>query len=81
MELIPPQTFQSREADSIPDLPVPLIEKCAHWLNLDNGMVDIRPRLTMYRPKASDWQLNLHTSQAKRRQSFLVDPSSDSFEQ
>jgi hypothetical protein len=81
MELIPPKTFQSREADSIPDLPVPLIEKCAHWLNLDNGMVDIRPRLTMYRPKASDWQLNLHTSQAKRRQSFLVDPSSDSFEQ
>lgn len=81
MELIPPETFRSRQTDGVPDLPVPLIDNCAHWLNLQNGMIEIRPRSTMYRSKGSDWQLDLHTSEAKRRESFLVDPCSNSFEQ
>lgn len=80
MELIPPGTFRSREAVGVPDLPVPLIDNCAHWLDLLNGTVEIRPRSTMYRSKGSDWQLDLRTSRAKRRESFLVDPCSDSFE-
>lgn len=81
MELIPPNTFRSREANGVPDFPLPLIENCAHWLDLQTGMVEVRPRATMYRSKGSDWQLNLHTSQAKRRESYLVDPGSTSFEQ
>lgn len=80
MELIPPEIFRGSQPDGVPDLPVPLIDNCAHWLDLKNGVVDIRPRTTMYRSKASDWQLDLHTSKANRRETFLVDPGSDSFE-
>lgn len=80
MELIPPETFRGSQADGVPDLPVPLIDNCAHWLDLKIGVIDIRPRATMYRSKASDWQLDLHTLKAKRRESFLVDPGSSSFE-
>ena len=81
MELIPPDTFRSGQTSGVPDLPVPLIENCAHWLNIHNGVVEIRPRTTMYRSKRSDWHLDLHTSKANRRDSFLVDPGSNSFEQ
>jgi hypothetical protein len=80
MELIPPNNFRSREGTGVPDFPLPLIENCAHWLDLQTGMVEVRPRATMFRSKGSDWQLDLHTSQAKRRESYLVDPSSTSFE-
>ena len=81
MELIPAETFRSSQINGVPDLPVPLIDNCAHWLDLRNGVIEIRPRSTMYRSKESDWKLNLHTSMAKRRESFLVDPGSISFEQ
>lgn len=80
MELIPPGTFRSSQIDGVPDLPVPLIDNCVHWLNLQDEVLEIRPRSTMYRSKASDWQLDLHTSKANRRESFLVDPGSISFE-
>lgn len=81
MELIPPGAFRGSQLDGVPDLPAPLIENCAHWLNLQNGVIEIRPRSTMYRSERVDWQLDLHTSKAKRHESYLVDPGSNSFEQ
>lgn len=81
MELIPPDIFRSRQEHGLPDLPVPLIDEHAHWLDLRSGIVHIRPWKTMYRSKASDWQLDLRTSKARRRESFLVDPCSSVFEQ
>lgn len=81
MELIPPEIFRSRENNGVPDLPAPLIDNCVHWLNLQDGVLEIRSRSTMYRSKESDWHLDLHTSRAKCGGTFLVDPASESFEE
>jgi len=79
LELIPRETFRGTHAQLVPDLPLPLVEKHVHWLDLNSGFVEIRPQATMWLSKPSDWRLNLQTCEAKRRRSLLVDPRSQSF--
>jgi hypothetical protein len=58
------------------DLPASLIDNCTHWLNLLTGQLEIRRKPHLWKTRHGDWVLNLYTSQAKRRESFPVDPHS-----
>ena len=55
---------------------MPLIDNCVHWLNLQTASVEIRPRISMWRGKLSDWLIDCRTRQGIRRASLLVDPRS-----
>ncbi len=81
LELVPPTVFLSRVPTDPPDLPLPLINDCAHWLDLTSHLIEIRSLASMWRPKMSNWIIDLRTSQGKRRQSLLVDPRSQIFNQ
>ncbi|XPS95694.1 hypothetical protein M3J09_004979 [Ascochyta lentis] len=50
-EYIPPEVFGT---PSLPDLPVPLIAGCYHWLNVRNGELEIR-RQDMWISKPGNW--------------------------
>ena len=77
MEYLPASIFLGDQGTNAPDLPLPLVHKCVHWLNFQARVVEIRPSATMWRSKLSDWQINLGTSQGLRRnKSLLVDPRS-----
>ena len=77
-ELIPREVFGPRLRS---DLPGPLIADCFHWLDLRTGVLSVHQREDCWKSKASQWRLNLNNSQAMRRQSFLVDPQSNLFNQ
>ena len=79
MEFIPPETFFNPGHSTMPDLPSPLIDKHVHWLDIAAGFLVIRPFDSMWRHKESDWNINLRTRKALRRQSLLVDPTSAVF--
>lgn len=84
LELIPPTVFLSRVPSDAPDLPLPLINNCVHWLDLTSHNIEIRSSLTMWRSKQRNWVINLRNSQAYRGRidqghSLLVDPRSSIF--
>lgn len=76
MEFLPPTTFLDDRGVGAPDLPLPLIHKCVHWLEPKSQIVHIRSYLNMWRSRKSDWQINLATRQGIRWTSLLVDPRS-----
>ena len=79
LEFLPASIFLGLDA---PDLPLPLIDKSVHWLDLQARTIEVRPLATMWRAKDSDWKINLGTSKALRRnKSELVDPRSPVFDQ
>ena len=78
LELIPQIIFWP-QSGIVPDLPLPLIEKCVHWLDLGSRTLEIRPNISMWQAKQSDWRVNLRTSTAHRRTSLIVDPQSQIF--
>ena len=80
LEFIPDSVFLTGNRNEPPDLPLPLIHGHVHWLNLQSHSIEIRPRATMWRSKASDWRIDLHTYQATRRASLLVRPGSSAFD-
>lgn len=75
-ELIPRDVFS--KADKF-DLPASLVSDCKHWLNLRTRELEIRQAPNIWKPKSSNWHLNLNTRLAVRRQSHLVDPQSAAF--
>lgn len=84
LELVPPTVFLSRVPSDAPDLPLPLISECAHWLDLASHSIEIRSSSNMWRSKQRNWVINLRTNQAHRGQinegySLLVDPRSSIF--
>ena len=81
LELILPNVFLSNVPGDAPDLPLPLIDNCVHWLDLASHSIEIRPSSTMWRYKQSNWVIDLRTGQARRRTSLLVDPRSPIFHQ
>lgn len=74
LQFLPRNLFTSEHQGH--DLPRPLIEDCVHWLDLRTGTIDIRRTDAIWRNKRSNWILDMNTNQAKRRQSYLVDPHS-----
>ena len=79
LELLPISVFLSRPPGDAPDLPLPLINDCVHWLDLASHSIEIRSSATMWRFKPRNWVINLRTSQAHRGNSLLVDPRSSIF--
>lgn len=84
MELVPPAVFLPKSHGDVPDLPLPLINDCVHWLDLETQSIEIRSLATMWRPKQRNWFIDLQTSQAHRGiwdrgYSLLVDPRSPIF--
>ena len=84
LELVPPNVFLSRVPNEAPDLPLPLINECVHWLDLASHSIEIRSSSTMWRTKPRNWFINIRNSQAHRGQinqgySILVDPRSSIF--
>ncbi|KAF1972673.1 hypothetical protein BU23DRAFT_643344 [Bimuria novae-zelandiae CBS 107.79] len=61
------------------DLPQALVENCYHWLDLNAKILDIRQD-DIWKPKKSNWKLNLLSRQATRKVAKkiyrLVDPCS-----
>lgn len=80
LELIPPEIFCGPSSTEIADLPMSLIEKHVHWLDLGLGVLHIRPRASMWQSDIADWKLNIWTHQAERRGSLLVDVHSVVFQ-
>jgi len=80
LELIPPEVFLRSNTAEDADLPMPLINKHVHWLDLSSGILQITPQTSMWRSKFSDWNLNIWTGHARRRNSLLVDVRSSVFQ-
>ena len=80
LEYLPASIFLGNQGTDAPDLPLPLVLKCVHWLNLQARVVEVRPSATMWRSRPGDWQINLDLCQGLRRnKSLLVDPRSSIF--
>ena len=80
LEYLPASIFLGNQGSDAPDLPLPLVLKCVHWLNFQARVVEVRPFATMWRSKMGDWQIDLGTAQGLRRnKSLLVDPRSSIF--
>ncbi|KAI9781703.1 MAG: hypothetical protein M1816_002199 [Peltula sp. TS41687] len=63
------------------DLPAPLVQDCAHWLDLKSGIIEIRRQPHIWKHnRPGNWNLNFYTLRAHRRQVSLVDPHSDLFQ-
>ncbi|KAL1638643.1 hypothetical protein SLS58_008761 [Diplodia intermedia] len=65
--------------DSNYDLPASMVDDCVHWLDLTNGLLDVRPVADKWKRKPSDWCIDMRTHVAHRRGSRLVDPHSSLF--
>ncbi|KAK8035096.1 hypothetical protein PG993_010091 [Apiospora rasikravindrae] len=70
-ESIPKKAFQT--ADSY-DLPSSLLDECAHWLNISEGVLEIRQASKPWVARPSDWKVDIRTKRATRRRSTLVNP-------
>ncbi|KAL1610088.1 hypothetical protein SLS60_001753 [Paraconiothyrium brasiliense] len=76
LELIDGSIFTSVGRNSIQhDLPLPLINDCFHWLNVDTKVMEIRQG-DIWKSKDRNWRLDLITCRATRKASSLVDPFS-----
>ena len=78
-EFVPREIFFPPGSCNVPDLPVPLLEKHVHWLDISSKHLIVRPINSMWRSRPSDWAVNLIARQGLRRTSLLVDPSSEIF--
>ncbi|KAI9765237.1 MAG: hypothetical protein M1840_007729 [Geoglossum simile] len=80
LEFIPRDKFVG---NSNFDLPESLIDGCAHWLNLDTGVIEIRPSTKIWRlwkPGSNMWAIDFRKRLAWRRRDSLVDPQGPLFQ-
>lgn len=77
LEFLPRAVFGSLEK---PDLPASLVENCVHWLNLKTGAIEARQMPDIWIQKESNWTIDVRSRLARRRNVFLVDPSSALFD-
>ncbi|EXJ58525.1 hypothetical protein A1O7_05951 [Cladophialophora yegresii CBS 114405] len=75
-EYLPPSIFEHNDTF---DLPASLIDGCVHWLDLDSNIIEVRRAPKVWRSAPGNWNINLHTGMANRRQSTLLDPGSNLF--
>lgn len=70
-EFIPKRTFQNAESY---DLPSSLIDGCIHWLNISEGILEIRQASSRWKLRNNDWKVDIKTKIARRGPSTLVSP-------
>ncbi|KAH7018186.1 uncharacterized protein B0I36DRAFT_394922 [Microdochium trichocladiopsis] len=66
------------------DLPSELVDDCFHWLDLKRGILEIRPKWSIWWSRKSQWKLDVSTSACYRDKQYgsrdsLVDPYSPLF--
>ncbi|KAH8687808.1 hypothetical protein BGZ60DRAFT_363637 [Tricladium varicosporioides] len=76
-QLIPREKFRGSRTF---DLPSSLINDCFHFLDLNTGVIEIRPRSSIWKPKESNWVLDFHKRGARRRRVSLIAPESRIFQ-
>lgn len=64
LEHVPRDVFKGAQGW---DLPADLIDDCVHWLNLSTGTLEIRRKPKIWRPKPSNWVLDIRSRTAVRR--------------
>ncbi|KAL8335908.1 hypothetical protein RB598_009880 [Gaeumannomyces tritici] len=72
-------THQSNPKSAAFDLPLELVEGCAHWLNLKSGRLEIRRKADIWFNRPRNWALDVTTRRAFRGNVTLVDPWSKVF--
>ncbi|KAL4806252.1 hypothetical protein BDV18DRAFT_160319 [Aspergillus unguis] len=77
LELVPRGVFGSGPAF---DLPYSLISDCVHWIDLRTGLIEIRPKPRIWKRRAQNWTIDILNRKAQRRESVLIDPSSQLFQ-
>ena len=81
LEFIPPGVFLGSDTAEVADLPIPLIHKHGHWLDVVSGQLQIRRQTSMWHSTFSDWSVDVWTGHAlRRKKSSLVDPRSIAFQ-
>ncbi|KAK8113124.1 hypothetical protein PG984_013650 [Apiospora sp. TS-2023a] len=70
-EFIPKRTFQNAESY---DLPSSLIDGCIHWLNISEGILEIRQASSRWYMRNNDWKVDIKSRIARRGPSTLVSP-------
>lgn len=79
LEYIPNAVFLGNIEGDAPDLPLPLVHGCVHWLDLMGRSIEIRPEATKWRSKLGNWTIDIRSCRAHRRKSLLIDPRSTTF--
>jgi hypothetical protein len=75
LEYIPSHVFRSNGSV---DLPLNLVDNCAHWLNLDSKCLEIRRKPVLWKTRPNDWIVDVLNHHARRSNRVsLVDPHSD----
>ncbi|KAF4963149.1 hypothetical protein FSARC_8814 [Fusarium sarcochroum] len=65
LEYVPRTIFKD---DAVWDLPAGLVDDCVHWLNLQTGHLEIRRKPWIWKPKRSNWILDVRNRVAIRNQ-------------
>ena len=81
MQLIPHTVFQGDSV--IADLPQPLINGCAHWLDMDSGILEIRDLFSPWYSSTRNWFLDVNSLVAYHgdKATNLIDVRSRTFEE
>ncbi|KAK0715578.1 hypothetical protein B0H67DRAFT_665770 [Lasiosphaeris hirsuta] len=80
LELIPRDIFGVSSGGPF-DLPAQLVDECVHWLNLHKRRLEIRRKISAWKPEHStNWILSLSTYEANNgNNQRLIDPQSAVF--
>jgi hypothetical protein len=76
LELVPARIFENGFSF---DLPRSLVHDCVHWVDLRSSILEVRRKPKIWQRTPKNWVIDLHTSQARRQNSYLVNPRSRTF--
>ncbi|KAM0493507.1 hypothetical protein ACHAP8_009137 [Fusarium lateritium] len=65
LEYVPRRIFR---VNGVCDLPTDLVDNCVHWLNLDNGQLEMRRKPLIWKRKPANWILDIRNRVAFRNQ-------------
>jgi hypothetical protein len=76
LELVPARIFENGFSF---DLPRSLVHDCVHWVDLRSRILEVRRKPKIWHSTPRNWVIDLHLSQARRKNSYLVNPRSRTF--
>ncbi|KUL85151.1 hypothetical protein ZTR_06218 [Talaromyces verruculosus] len=76
LELVPARIFENGFSF---DLPRSLVHNCVHWVDLRSRILEVRRKPKIWHSTPSNWVIDLNISQARRKNSYLVNPRSRTF--